>query len=70
MVIVSLIIVYLLIGIIEIYPMIRKKEKNKIILYGILFILAFIISTLLAVGIHVPSPSLTIEKIVMSILSK
>lgn len=61
---VIVILVYLIIGTIEIVPLIKKNNKKEITLYIITFILAFILSLLLSLGVKIPSPAKPIEKVV------
>ena len=70
MVVIFVILIYIIIGCIEIIPMIKQKKKRELILYSPLFISAFVMSVLLSIGVKIPSPAEPIEKIVMTILGK
>lgn len=70
MVVVLVILVYIIIGIIEMVPMMKRNQKKELVLYTILFGSAFIISLLLSVGVKVPSPAKPIEKIVKAIIGQ
>ncbi|WP_069648856.1 hypothetical protein [Caloranaerobacter ferrireducens] len=65
MIVLLVILAYLLTGIIEIFPMTKKKRKRELVLYSIFFIISFLISLLLSIGIKVPSPAVFIKKIVI-----
>ena len=70
MVVVLVILAYIIIGAIEIVPLVKKKEKKELVLYSATFLFAFVISVLLSLGVKIPSPAKPIEKIVMTILGK
>ncbi len=63
-----IIIIYLIIGIVEMYPLYKKNQKKELILYSVLFFVAFVMSLLLSLGIEIPSPADGIEKIVKGIV--
>lgn len=67
---VIIIIGYIIIGIIEIIPLIKQNKKKELVLYSVLFGSAFIISLLLSIGVKIPSPAKPIEKIVEAIVGK
>lgn len=67
---VLVILVYIIIGVIEIIPMVKKNQKKEIILYSVILMIAFIISLLLSIGVEIPSPAKAIEKIVLTVLGK
>ncbi|SHH07956.1 hypothetical protein [Tepidibacter thalassicus] len=64
------ILAYLIIGVIEIVPLLKKNQKKELVLYSITFILAFVISILLSLGVKIPSPAKAIEKVVLTVLGK
>lgn len=64
------ILIYIIIGFIEISHLYHKKQKKELVLYSITFTFAFVLSILLSLGVKVPSPAKAIEKIVMLILGK
>ncbi|QEK11219.1 hypothetical protein FQB35_01895 [Crassaminicella thermophila] len=63
-----IILVYLIIGVIEITPLVKRNQKKELILYTITFMTAFIISLLLSLGVKIPSPAKPIEKIVKMVI--
>lgn len=63
-----IILAYLIIGIIEIIPLIKNKQKKELILYSVTFISAFTLSVLLSLGVKIPSPAKPIEKVVKFII--
>ncbi|QIB26975.1 hypothetical protein [Caloranaerobacter azorensis] len=65
MAVLIVILIYSLAGFIEIFPMIKKKQKKRLILYSIFFIISFLISILLSIGIEISSPAVFIERIVV-----
>lgn len=67
---VLIILAYIIIGIIEIVPMVKKKQKKELILYSVTLMIAFIISLLLSLGVDIPSPAKAIEKIVLTVIGK
>ena len=70
MMFVLVILVYALIGFIEIVPLVKKKQRKELVLYSVTFGLAFIISLLLSLGVKIPSPAKPIERLVLFILGK
>lgn len=64
------IIIYLIIGFLEIVPMIKKKQTKELTVYIFLFGGAFILSVLLSLGVKIPSPADFIEKAVKAIIGK
>lgn len=68
MVILLVIIIYIIIGFIEIPNLYRSKQKKELVIYSVTFSFAFLLSFLLSIGVKVPSPAKSIEKIVMFIL--
>lgn len=64
------ILIYLIIGLLEILPLIRQKQKKELIIYSVLFSGAFIMSLLLSFGIELPSPAGPIETVVKAIIRK
>lgn len=68
--VILVILFYLIIGIIEIMPLVVKKQKRELVLYGILYGIAFVTSILISLGVDIPSPAKPIEKIVFTIIGK
>ncbi len=66
--IIVIIIGYVLIGLIEITPLVKNKRFRELSLYCVLFVSAFILSILLALDVEITSPAVIIEKIVTSII--
>lgn len=64
------IIAYAAVGFYEIFPMAKNKQKKELILYCIIFSLAFILSILLVLGVEIPSPADPIEKVVDFVLMR
>jgi len=64
------IVAYIIIGVIEIVPMIKKNQKKELVLYAITFGGAFVLSVLLSLGVKIPSPAKPIEKIVQAVIGK
>ncbi len=61
------VIAFLLIGIIEIVPMVKENQKKELVLYSVLFAAAFVLSILLSLGVKIPSPSEPIEHLVRAV---
>ncbi|TCO74967.1 hypothetical protein [Marinisporobacter balticus] len=70
MIVVLIILGYIVIGIIEIVPLVKKNQKRELMLYSILFGVAFVISVLLGLGVKIPSPAKPIEKVVRMVIGK
>jgi hypothetical protein len=68
--VVFVIISYILIIFFETVPLLKQKNKGKIILYFSLIIFSMIISILVALKVQLPSPSNGIKNIVESIFGK
>ncbi|KXG74737.1 hypothetical protein [Thermotalea metallivorans] len=68
--VILVILFYLIIGIIEIMPLMGKKQKKELVLYGVLYGIAFVTSILLSLGVDIPSPAKPIENIVIAIMGK
>ncbi len=49
--------VFIIIGFLEIVPLIKENEKRQIILYLFLYLCAFLITFLLSIGIEIPTPA-------------
>ncbi|MCT4605161.1 MAG: hypothetical protein N4A64_03505 [Marinisporobacter sp.] len=64
------IIVYIIIGILEIVPLIKRNQKKELVLYTVLFTTAFIMSLLISLDVKIPSPAKPIEKIVKAVIGK
>ncbi|MCM1991421.1 hypothetical protein [Oceanirhabdus seepicola] len=69
-IIVMILFIYLIIGVIEITPLYKNKEKRKLVLYSIFFSIAFVISLLLSMGVKIPNPTDGFKFIVESIIQK
>ena len=54
----------------ETIPLLKEKNKGKIIFYFSLIIFSMIISILLSLGVQLPSPSNGIKNIVEAIFGK
>ncbi|MDF2547315.1 MAG: hypothetical protein K0R93_2213 [Anaerosolibacter sp.] len=66
--VVVIIIAYMVIGFLEIVPLVQQGEKKKIVLYTMTLFLAFVISLLLGLGIHIPSPATPIERLIQAVV--
>lgn len=53
-----------------ILSLVIKKQKKELVLYVSTLLLAFVISLLLSLGVKVPSPLITIEKIILTIIGE
>lgn len=67
---VLVILAYILIGVIEITPLIKSNQKKELVLYSFLFGAAFILSFLLSLGVEIPSPADYIQKVVEAVIGK
>ncbi|SHJ63952.1 hypothetical protein [Tepidibacter formicigenes] len=65
-----IILAYLIIGFIEIVPLVKRNQRKELVLYSVMFGLAFVISILLSLGVKIPSPAKAIEKVVLTVLGK
>lgn len=61
---------YIIVMYFEMVPLIKDKNRGKVILYSSLTIGSMIISVLLTLGVQLPSPSNQIKEIVVSIFGK
>ncbi|QZY54579.1 hypothetical protein [Crassaminicella profunda] len=68
--VILIVLVYIVIGVIEIVPLVKKNQKKELILYSITFAAAFIISVLLSLGVKIPSPAKPIEKVVKMVIGR
>ena len=64
------IISYIIIIFFETIPLLKEKNKGKILFYYSLIIFSMIISILLALKVQLPSPSNGIKNVVESIFGK
>jgi len=64
------ILAYAAIGFYEITPLIKNTQKRELILYSIIFGLAFLLSLLLSLGVEIPSPAEPIEAVVDFIIGR
>ncbi len=62
------IIGYLVLGILEIPPLIKKQQTKELVLYSVFFTLAFVLSILLVLGVNLPSPAKMLERVVTTFL--
>lgn len=60
--IVLVLFVYTGIGLLEIRPLVKKKETGKLVAYTLIFVCALTLSVLLSVGVDIPSPTIFIKK--------
>ena len=65
-----IIFLYLVTMFFETLPLFKEKNRKKIMLYLFLSTFSMIISTLLTLGVQLPSPSNLIKNIVISIFGK
>lgn len=63
-----IILIYILIGLLEITSLVWFKQTKEIIVYSLLFSTSFIISCLLSLGVKIPSPVVAIENIFQTFL--
>ncbi|WP_053955687.1 hypothetical protein [Inediibacterium massiliense] len=66
--VILIILAYLIIGVLEIVPLVKKKQKKELILYMTLFLTAFVMSILLSLGVKIPSPAKPIERVVKAVI--
>ena len=64
------IISYVLVIFFEIVPLLKEKNKGKILFYSSMIIFSMVISILLSIGVQLPSPSNQIKDIVIAIFGK
>lgn len=67
---VMIILAYAGVGLYEIFPLYKSKQKRELVLYSVIFTLAFILSLLLSLGVEIPSPADPIEAAVDFIIGK
>ncbi|MCT4594536.1 MAG: hypothetical protein N4A57_09740 [Anaeromicrobium sp.] len=65
-----IILVYVIIGAIEITPLVKKKKKKDLTVYLVLYTLALVLSVLISIGVKVPSPAIPIQKMVEAVIGK
>lgn len=70
MILVLVIIIYIIIGYVEIYHLYHRKQKKEIVLYTITLAITFIASSLLSLGVKLPSPTRAIDNILTNFLGK
>lgn len=70
MVVFMIIVVYLIIGFLEIVPLVKNHKKKELILYCSIFSVSLVISILLGLGVEIPSPAKYIEKVVLMVIGK
>lgn len=59
---------YIVIGILEIVPLVKQKQSRELVCYSVLFTIAFTLSILLTLGIKIPSPVQPLQKLVESVI--
>jgi hypothetical protein len=64
------IISYIIVMFFETVPILKEKNRGKIIFYFSMIIFSMIISILLTLGVQLPSPSNGIKNIVITIFGK
>ena len=64
------IIAYIIVIFFESMPLLKEKNKGKIIFYFSVIIFSMIISILLSLGVQLPSPSNGLRNIVEAIFNK
>jgi len=64
-----IILAYGIIGFLDITPLIKESKSKELRIYISMFVIAFVISILLGLGIQLPSPSKPIEKVVEYMLN-
>lgn len=70
MIIVTVIVIYLIIGVTEITPLYKNKQKKELIVYCVFFLGAFVMSLLLSLGVEIPEPTEGIKFIIESFVQK
>jgi len=65
-----IILFYVIIGLLEIIPMIKRGERKETVVYCIFLSLSFILSLLLSLGVEIPSPAKSLEKVIDSIIGR
>lgn len=70
LIIVTVIVIYLIMGVIEIPPLYTKKEKKELVVYCMFFSIAFVMSLLLSLGVEIPNPTEGIKVIIESFVGK
>jgi hypothetical protein len=63
--IVLIIMIYLIITLVEGKRLIENSEVKELIIYGLIMFFSVILSSLLILGVKVPSPADFIEKVVI-----
>ncbi|MCT4509834.1 MAG: hypothetical protein N4A48_13960 [Tepidibacter sp.] len=70
MIIFLIILAYLIIGFLEIVPLVKKHKNKELILYCSIFSISLIMSILLGFGVEIPSPAKYIEKVVLMVVGE
>lgn len=63
--IVAIVILYMILFILDGYPIIRKYKKGKPLLYCVLFFSAFSLNILFSLKVHIPSPAQWIKRLIL-----
>lgn len=67
LIIVTVVVIYLIIGVTEIPPLYMNKQKKELTVYCMFFSIAFAISLLLSLGVEIPNPIEGIKFIIESL---
>ncbi|MEJ8553650.1 hypothetical protein [Tepidibacter sp. Z1-5] len=70
MVVFMIIVAYVIIGFLEIVPLVKMHKKKELVLYCSIFSISLVISILLGFGVEIPSPAKYIEKVVLMVIGK
>ena len=63
-----IVLIYLVLGIVDIAPLIRKKEKRKMLIYIIFMIIPLVLSINIKIGVNMPNISSIIGKLFLPIV--
>ncbi|TCL76380.1 hypothetical protein EDC14_1002139 [Hydrogenispora ethanolica] len=58
---------YVLIGFVEITPLVKANRIKELILYASIFLAAFVVSLLLSVAVRLPSPAKPMDDLVTAL---
>jgi len=67
---VCILILFLLVGFLEIFYLYKQKQKKELALYSVMIIAALTISLLLSYGVKIPSPAKPIKQIITTIIGE
>lgn len=65
-----IILIYLVLGIVDIAPLIRKKEKRKMLIYIIFLVIPLVLSINIIIGVDMPSINSIIGKLLLPIVKQ